>query len=96
MSYYGITIQQLKILSLIETDEKYGYQILKELDDQILLGSLYNSLKSLERKGFVKSRWGDEINQAGRRKYYRITAEGQNCFDTLKGEMLTNFGLTSI
>lgn len=86
----------MKILSALSTQEMYGYQILKEIKSKILLGSLYNSLKTMERKGFVESYWGDEAGQGGRRKYYRITALGDEVFENTKNELIPLFGLKLI
>lgn len=86
-------MQEMKILSALKTQEMYGYQILKEIKSKILLGSLYNSLKAMERKGFVKSYWGDETGQGGRRKYYKITALGSDVFESTRNELIPLFGL---
>ncbi|WP_394972585.1 PadR family transcriptional regulator [uncultured Croceitalea sp.] len=83
----------MKILSVLDTEDMYGYQILKEIKSKILLGSLYNSLKAMERKGFVKSYWGDETGQGGRRKYYKITAKGSEAFNQTRGELIPLLGL---
>lgn len=90
---FNLTMQEMKILSALNTQEMYGYQILKEIKSKILLGSLYNSLKAMERKGFVKSHWGDETGQGGRRKYYKITALGSETFDNVRNELIPLFGL---
>lgn len=72
--------QQLFVLNTLIDGDKYGYNIVKELKENnginILLGSLYNLLKILEKKGYVRSYWGDDKNEGGRRKYYEITSEG--------------------
>ncbi|MEM8938613.1 MAG: PadR family transcriptional regulator [Bacteroidota bacterium] len=96
MSNFNLTMQEMKILSALSTQEMYGYQILKEIKSKILLGSLYNSLKTMERKGFVESYWGDEAGQGGRRKYYRITALGDEVFENTKNELIPLFGLKLI
>ena len=90
---FNLTMQEMKILSALNTQEMYGYQILKEIKSKILLGSLYNSLKAMERKGFVKSYWGDETGQGGRRKYYKITALGSDVFENTRNELIPLFGL---
>ncbi|MEM9649331.1 MAG: PadR family transcriptional regulator [Bacteroidota bacterium] len=73
-----VSNQELKILACIELNEMYGYQILQKLGSIMKMGSLYGALKSLERKGFVTARWGEENGPGGRRRYYKISAEGGN------------------
>lgn len=69
------------ILCSLSHFDSYGYEILKgiaqtsEGDYEMKEPSLYTSLKRLEKQGFVESYWGDET-QGARRKYYRITNEG--------------------
>lgn len=72
----------LLILPLIEQRNLYGYEIariLKRLSDntyEMSEGTLYAVLKRMERKGWVQSyRKAIENN---RRKYYRMTNNGQN------------------
>lgn len=96
MKTHNLTLQEIKILSALEVDDMYGYQILKEIKSRILLGSLYNSLKSMERKGYVESKWGDETGQGGRRKYYRITALGKKVFNNIKVELASMLNLNFV
>lgn len=69
------------ILCSLSHGDNYGYEILKGVAQKSEGGyemkepSLYTSLKRLEKQGFVESYWGDET-QGARRKYYRITIEG--------------------
>ncbi len=93
MSSHNLTLQEIKILSALELEDMYGYQILKEIKAKILLGSLYNSLKSMEKKGYVESRWGDETGQGGRRKYYNITALGKKVYTNTRIELSSMFKL---
>lgn len=87
MTNHTLTLQELKILSTLEVNDMYGYQILKELNSKVLLGSLYNTLKGLERKGYVESKWAEETGKGGRRKYYRVTALGENIYAETKSEL---------
>src|SRR4051812_46861737 len=70
------------VLQLLETGEKYGYELIKLLERQkqgvLAMGqsTLYPMLYNMEAKGLIDSR----IQQAdgGReRKYYRLTATGK-------------------
>jgi len=65
---------------LLRYGELYGLQI-RELIEQdfgrkVSFGSLYPTLRRLERGGFVTARWGNEqpVERGGaRRRYYRRT-----------------------
>jgi len=74
-----LTLNELKILSALMYNELYGLEIMNKINSEsggnLMLGSLYNLLSRLEKKGFVTSRWGDDTNERGgnRRRYYKIT-----------------------
>lgn len=73
------------ILSVLIPKDNYGYSIIKEIyrksEERFELKepTLYSSLKRLEKSGYVESYWGEET-QGGRRKYYRITTQGQEAY----------------
>lgn len=75
------------ILSLLHNRDMYGYEIAKivreKSDNQFELkeGTLYLSLKRLEKNGWISSYWGDEQGPGGRRKYYKITSTGEEGFE---------------
>ena len=69
------------ILSLLESGDMYGYQMIEELarrsNDafQMKEGTLYPILHGLEKDGCVES--FERTSESGRmRKYYRITPKG--------------------
>ena len=69
------------ILKALQTGDKYGYEICKEIEEKsngtyiLKQPSLYSGLKRLEAQKDVKSYWGDsEIG--GRRHYYSLTEKG--------------------
>jgi DNA-binding PadR family transcriptional regulator len=71
------------LLCLIGQQPMYGYQIIKELDNQshgyfkYKEGTLYPALHRLEKKGFLVAKW--QIASGGRqRRYYHLTEKGQN------------------
>jgi PadR family transcriptional regulator PadR len=70
------------LISLIKDNSMYGYEIakkVKEISDgtfELKEGTLYLSLKRLEKNSYVKSYWDDSESGGGRRKYYSITEEG--------------------
>jgi PadR family transcriptional regulator PadR len=82
-----LTINQLMVLSALETGEKYGLQIIRDIKEtsevKLSLGSLYNLMNSLMKKNFVEHRWGESSAERGgnRRKYYKITGLGQRALD---------------
>lgn len=73
---------QLCLLALLAREEKYGFQIVRELKDMsngffdLKEGTLYPALRRLEERGFVESRWV-EREGGNPRKYYRITDRGR-------------------
>jgi len=73
------------ILKLLMDGDKYGYEISKLIQTnscneyELKEATMYSSLKRLEADGNITSYWGDET-QGGRRKYYRITAKGQQTY----------------
>lgn len=74
------------ILSLLCTKDMYGYELAKTVrersDEQFELkeGTLYLSLKRLEKNEWIESYWGDEQGPGGRRKYYKLTVLGKDGF----------------
>lgn len=84
---FRIPASPLQILLLIklESGPKYGYEMLKDLKDEFngiwepKTGTVYPALKSLEKKGFVKSK--DTMEK----DYYFITDEGRTIFKQMLG-----------
>jgi len=74
------------ILRVLNNGDNYGYEIIKAIhinsggNYELKEPSLYTSLKRLETGKQIESYWGDE-SQGGRRKYYRITAQGKENYD---------------
>lgn len=72
----------LLILSLLDETDRYGYEIIKELDlrsdkaFQFKEGSLYPVLHKLENGGLVKS-YIAKGDTGRERRYYRITKKGK-------------------
>lgn len=62
----------------------YGVTIRDHLEDgtgnRVSVGAVYATLDRLERKGYVKSRMGDQLAERGgkRRRLYRVTARGSS------------------
>lgn len=76
--------EELVMLSLY-AKELYGLQIPQAVTEassgrrKMGMGTLYPVLHSLEKKGMVESRWGDERREergGARRRYYKLTGHG--------------------
>ena len=70
------------ILSLLARGESYGYAIIQEVKARSsgqlnwTDGMLYPVLHRMERRGLIKSRWGE--SETGRkRKYYSLKKDGK-------------------
>jgi DNA-binding PadR family transcriptional regulator len=82
---------ELAILGLLKERSMHGYQLSKRLTDtlggfwRVSYGSLYPSLKRLERQGAVEQVFDEQ--EVGRRKnVYRITEPGETLFRELLEE----------
>ena len=75
------------ILSLLSKQDMYGYEIAKVVREkskeqfELKEGTLYLSLKRLEKNEWITSYWGDEQGPGGRRKYYKLTSLGKEGFE---------------
>ncbi|WP_409292631.1 PadR family transcriptional regulator [Peribacillus sp. SCS-37] len=80
------------ILSLLHNRDMYGYELAKlvreKSEEQFELkeGTLYLSLKRLEKNEWISSYWGDEQGPGGRRKYYKLTPLGEEVFEEKRKE----------
>ncbi len=72
----------LLILRTLALEPQHGWAIserIHQISSKVLLvqqGSLYPALHRLERRGWIKSRWGASDNNR-RAKYYELTARGR-------------------
>ncbi len=79
------------VLSLLEKEEMYGYQITQKLKlasnnvFEMKEGTLYPMLHALENEKAIEAYWVDADN-GKRRKYYRITNVGRKLFKEKKKE----------
>lgn len=80
-----LTLNEEIILNTLMFQERYGLEIINAIAEAskgkktISFGSLYPTLRKLEKRGFVTSRWGDETPEettGARRRYYKITGNG--------------------
>lgn len=70
------------LMSLLRECDMYGYELAKKVREvsdetfELKEGTLYVSLKRLEKNNYIESYWDDSQSGGGRRKYYRITDDG--------------------
>ncbi|MCM3599065.1 PadR family transcriptional regulator [Metabacillus idriensis] len=80
------------ILSLLHSRDLYGYELAKLVREksknqfELKEGTLYLSLKRLEKNNWIESYWGDEQGPGGRRKYYKLTEAGKVGYDEKRKE----------
>jgi PadR family transcriptional regulator, regulatory protein PadR len=82
----GIDLPQgtldLLILRTLALEPQHGWAISERIQQvssevlQVRQGSLYPALHRLERRGWIKARWGTSENNR-RAKYYELTRSGQ-------------------
>jgi len=81
----------LLILRTLALGPEHGWAISERIQQvssnvlQIHQGSLYPALHRLERRGWIKSRWGASENNR-RAKYYELTRSGHKQLETEKDE----------
>ena len=72
----------LLILKTLALEPQHGWAISERVQQisndalQIQQGSLYPALHRLQRRGWIKARWGTSENNR-RAKYYELTRSGQ-------------------
>ena len=72
----------LLILKTLALEPQHGWAISERIQQissdvlQIQQGSLYPALHRLERRGWIKAKWGASANNR-RAKYYGLTASGR-------------------
>jgi PadR family transcriptional regulator len=81
----------LLILRTLSLGPQHGWAISERIHQvsasvlQIQQGSLYPALHRLERRGWIKARWGTSDNNR-RAKFYELTKAGQKQLATEKSE----------
>jgi transcriptional regulator len=77
----------LLILKTLGLSPLHGWAISERIQQisnevlQVQQGSLYPALHRLERRGWIKARWGTSENNR-RAKYYELTRAGRNQLET--------------
>jgi PadR family transcriptional regulator, regulatory protein PadR len=73
---------EILILKTLALEAQHGWGVcerIKQISNEVVLvqqGSLYPALHRLERKGWIKARWGSSDNNR-RAKYYELTRSGR-------------------
>jgi transcriptional regulator len=76
----------LLILKTVALGPQHGWAISERIQQvssdvlRVQQGSLYPALHRLERKGWIKAKWGSSENNR-RAKYYELTAAGKKQLD---------------
>lgn len=94
--------EQLILFSLYDR-ELYGIEVQRAIvecsgdRERLTLGTIYPILRSLENKGLITGRWGDEdldSRTGARRRYYRLTELGFGTVGSILDyhQKLLNFG----
>ncbi len=89
------------LLSLLEGQPMYGYQIVKELEAKsqgyfkFKEGTLYPALHRLEKAGLISSKW-EMLTNGRQRRYYSITAKGHATLAQEKTQWLDFFNAISM
>ena len=77
----------LLILKTVALEPRHGWAISERIQQisskvlQVQQGSLYPALHRLERRGWIKARWGSSDNNR-RAKYYELTRAGRKQLET--------------
>ncbi len=82
-------VLDMLVLKLLESDQKYGYQLISELKENsgelfiLKEGTLYPVLYRLEDDGLVESCWSSPQGKQMARKYYQITRQGKTALEEI-------------
>ena len=95
MTDQGIDLPQgtldLLILRTLSLGPNHGWAICERIHQisskvlQVQQGSLYPALHRLERRGWIKARWGASDNNR-RAKYYELTTAGRKQLEAEKSQ----------
>ena len=90
---YDISKTEEIILIALSGKELYGLQIPQAMQESsggqrtLGIGSLYPTLRRLEKQGLLEARWGDERpsqRSGARRRYYRLSARGASILENIQ------------
>ncbi|GAB5519462.1 MAG: PadR family transcriptional regulator [Rhodothermales bacterium] len=87
------SVKPIMLAILAQDGESYGYEIIQRIHDlsggkiQWTAGTLYPVLHRLETEGVVESTWR-KSDEGRRRKYYRLTPQGEAAMSTEKQQWM--------
>ncbi|HLS07924.1 PadR family transcriptional regulator [Lentibacillus sp.] len=78
---------ELCVLALLNKQDRYGYEIVQKISDQIVIseGSVYPLLRRLKKEAYLTT-YLQESKEGPSRKYYRLTDKGRNHLLVLNDE----------
>jgi len=85
---------EILLLSLLEEESMYGYQMAKELRRrsrgyfEFKEGTLYPALHRMEERGWLRAQW-QVVEEGPSRKYYHLTASGRHELKRARQEWTT-------
>jgi PadR family transcriptional regulator, regulatory protein PadR len=73
-------------LVLLKEESSYGYELMERLAEefefeQINAGTIYRTLRQMEKEGLCESQWETSESGPARRMYY-VTEAGEACLET--------------
>ena len=77
----------LAILAVLEEQEAYGYEIVRQLGERVSFlqleqGTVYPLLRRLEKRGLLASEWNYD-DPSKPKKYYGLTSAGQSALEMM-------------
>jgi DNA-binding PadR family transcriptional regulator len=85
----ALGVTTVVVLSVIERSACYGLDIVNRTG--LLPGTVYTTLRRLERRGLIEGRWEDpaiaEEERRPRRRYYELTGDGRTGLRTARSRL---------
>jgi len=105
MARLSLSQNEFRILAaLYNGNSNHGYGLLKIINEEessvntnILIGSLYNTLTTMEqKKGYIESTWADPDDPATgpRRRHYKITDKGKAIYQEAEANLFAIWSRT--
>ncbi|QKY71493.1 PadR family transcriptional regulator [Lentibacillus sp. CBA3610] len=78
---------ELCVLALLNKQDRYGYEIVRNISDQIVIseGSVYPLLRRLKKEAYLTT-YLQESKEGPSRKYYSLTDKGRDYLHILNDE----------
>lgn len=78
------------ILLMLSKKTYYGYEVLQELSEYPIIAStestVYPLLRRLQKENYLESTWQDSAEGLPPRKYYSLTADGEQYIKAMSEE----------